>query len=130
MTFHEFWPRYLQAHSHPTTRTVHYAATIIGVGAAIVAAITLQPAFLLGIGVAYGIAVGAHAFVEKNRSMIRVNPVWGAVADLRMFWLAATGGLPRELERCRVARQAGTQPAQGEAPSPAPACRGRVALRR
>ena len=101
MTFREFWPLYLQAHSHPKTRVVHYGATLIGVGSALAAVITLQPAFLLGIAVAYAMAIGAHAVVERNRSMIRVNPVWGAIADLRMFWLAATGGLHREIERSR-----------------------------
>jgi hypothetical protein len=101
MTFREFWPLYLQSHSHPATRAVHYGATLIGVGSALAAAFTLEPAFLLGIALAYAMAIGAHAVVEKNRSMIRVNPAWGAIADLRMFWLAATGGLNRELERSR-----------------------------
>ncbi|WP_459851732.1 Mpo1-like protein [Dongia sp. agr-C8] len=119
MTFREFWPLYLQAHSHPTTRAVHYAATVVGVGAALTAALTLQPAFLLGIGIAYGIAIGAHAFIEKNRSMIRVNPVWGAVADLRMFWLAVTGGLQRELDRAGRTRASRAMPARSTASFPA-----------
>jgi hypothetical protein len=100
MTFREFWPLYLQAHSQPATRAVHHGATVIGVGSTLVAAITLQPAFLLGIGIAYGLAIGAHTFIEKNQSMIGVNPIWGAIADLRMFWFAATGGLDREIARC------------------------------
>jgi hypothetical protein len=104
MTFRDFWPLYLQAHGHPITRAVHYGATVIGVGSALAAAITLQPAFLLGIGIAYGFAIAAHAFVEKNRSMIRVNPIWGALADLRMFWLALTGGLQCEVARCERER--------------------------
>jgi hypothetical protein len=102
MTFREFWPLYLQAHSHPKTRAVHYGATVIGLGSACAAAIALEPLFLLGIAVAYALAIGAHAVIENNRSMIRVNPVWGAIADLRMFWLAATGRLHRELEKSRV----------------------------
>ncbi|WP_395023054.1 Mpo1-like protein [Dongia sp.] len=119
MTFREFWPLYLQAHSQPMTRAVHYAATLVGVGGALASALTLQPAFLVGIGIAYGIAIGAHVLIEKNQSMIRVNPVWGAIADLRMFWLAATGGLQRELERCRATRQSRSLPARGKASSPA-----------
>jgi hypothetical protein len=105
MTFREFWPLYLQAHSQPATRGVHYAATIVGLGSALAAAITLQPAFLLGIGLAYGLAIGAHVFIEKNQSLIRVNPVWGAIADLRMFWLALTGGLLREIARSQRPRR-------------------------
>ncbi len=99
MTFRQFWPLYLKAHSHPKTRAVHYAATVIGVGSALVAAVTLQPLYLLGIAVAYALAIGSHAVVENNHSMIRVNPVWGALADLRMFWMALTGGLKNEIDR-------------------------------
>jgi hypothetical protein len=101
MTFREFWPLYLQAHRQPATRAVHYGATLLGI-ASTAAACTLQPLFLLGIGVAYSCAIASHAFIEKNRSMIRVNPIWGAVADLRMFWLALSGGLAREIERCKA----------------------------
>jgi hypothetical protein len=110
MTFREFWPLYLQAHSHPTTRAVHYGATVIGVGSALATAITFEPVFLLGIALAYAMAIGAHAVVEKNRSMIRVNPAWGAIADLRMFWLAATGGLDREIEKSHRPLQAQAAP--------------------
>jgi hypothetical protein len=109
MTFREFWPLYLQAHRQPGTRAVHYGATVIGVGCALAAAIALQPLWLLGIGLAYALAIGAHAAIEKNRSMVRVNPVWGAIADLRMFWLAATGGLHAEIARSAAQRR--TDPA-------------------
>jgi hypothetical protein len=103
MTFREFWPLYLQAHSKRSTRAVHYVATVIGLGSAFTAAVTLEPFVLGGIGVAYAIAIGAHRLIEKNRSMIGINPVWGAMADLRMFCLAVTGGLTRELEKAGVA---------------------------
>ncbi len=102
MTFREFWPLYLQAHSQPGTRAVHYFATIFGLGSAVAAAIAGEVLLLLGIAVAYGLAISAHALIEKNRSMIRVNPLWGAIADLRMFWLALTGGLGREIEKARA----------------------------
>jgi hypothetical protein len=104
MQFREFWPQYLRAHSLPATRAVHYGATLIGVGSAILA-IACHPMFLSGVAIAYGLAIGAHAVFEKNRSLIRVNPFWGALADLRMFSLALTGGLAAELQK------AGAQPA-------------------
>ena len=105
MKFREFWPLYLQAHSEPRTRAVHYGATVIGVGSAIAAAIAGEPLLLVGIGIAYAMAIGAHFWIEKNHSMIRVNPVWAAIADLKMFWLALTGGLEREIEKVRTMKQ-------------------------
>ena len=100
MTFRQFWPLYLKAHSQPKTRAVHYTATVIGLGSSLVAALTWQPLYLLGIAAAYALAIGSHAVIEHNNSMIRVNPAWGALADLRMFWMALTGRLQNEIDRC------------------------------
>lgn len=105
MQFGEFWPRYLRAHSRPATRAVHYGATLLGVASAVAMLVTLDAAFLIGIPVAYAMAIGAHIVLEKNQSLIRVNPFWGAVADLRMFWLALTGRLGQELRRQGIARR-------------------------
>jgi hypothetical protein len=57
----------------------------------------------LGILVAIGMAVGSHRFIEHNRPLIRVNPLYGALCDLRMLWLGVTGGLPREYARLGLA---------------------------
>ena len=59
-----------------------------------------------GIGSGYALAISSHFLFEGNRPMIAVNPVWGAFADMRMTWLAATGRLPAELHRHRIARTA------------------------
>ena len=98
MTFKEFWPLYLRAHRLPGTRGLHYFATAFGIVAAIEAISTGQPLiFVLGIAVSYAIAIAAHWFVECNQPLITVNALWGAVADLRMCWLAATGRMGYEL---------------------------------
>jgi hypothetical protein len=100
MRFSEFWPAYLRAHRHPSTRIAHYIATFIGLGgvaAAVVARVPLVA--IICILLAYGIAVTSHRIFEHGRSMVTVNPVWGALADLRMCWLALRGVLPRELKR-------------------------------
>jgi hypothetical protein len=100
MRFGEFWPLYLHAHSRRGTRAAHYVAT--GFGASMgVAAIAIEEAWLLpvGIGLSYVIAVLSHWRIERNQPLITVNPFWGAVADLRMCWLALTGQLTRELIR-------------------------------
>jgi hypothetical protein len=100
MTFKDFWPLYLRAHRHRGTRIGHYAATTIAL-TTIAASIALQEIWLtaLGIAVGYAIALAAHRLVDGSKSLVAVNPVWGAIADFKMCWLALTGGLAADLER-------------------------------
>jgi hypothetical protein len=104
ISYSDFWRLYLDAHRRPATRRMHYAATLVGAGSTLASAvlgeILLAP---LGILLAVGMAVGSHRFIEHNRPLIRINPFYGAVSDLRMMWLAATGGLPREYARLGLA---------------------------
>jgi hypothetical protein len=97
-SFNDFWPLYLQAHRHRGTRIGHYAATTIAL-ATIAASIALQEIWLtaLGIVLGYAIALAAHRLVDGSKSLVTVNPVWGALADFKMCWLALTGGLAAEL---------------------------------
>jgi hypothetical protein len=100
ISYSDFWRLYLEAHSRPATRGMHYAATMVGaastLASAVLGEVLLAP---LGILVAIGMAVGSHRFIEHNRPLIRINPLYGALSDLRMMWLALTGGLPREYAR-------------------------------
>jgi hypothetical protein len=100
MSFAEFWRHYLSAHSKPGTRAAHYVATIIGIAAVIAAAYYGQPVLLVaGAGCAVALAVGSHWTIEHNQPLIRVNALYGAIADLRMCWLALTGRLKDEYRR-------------------------------
>jgi hypothetical protein len=100
MTFREFWPRYLKAHRLPGTRALHYFATVIGVSASIDAIVTLQPLiFVIGVPLGYCVAIGSHRLIEGNESLIRTNGAWGALADLRMCWLAIAGTLDAEFAK-------------------------------
>jgi len=100
ISYPEFWRLYLDAHRNPATRGVHYAATALGAASTLAAALLgealLAPA---GILLAIGLAVGSHRFIEHNEPLIRVNPLYGAVSDLRMMGLAIIGRLPREYAR-------------------------------
>ncbi|MGE0119726.1 MAG: Mpo1-like protein [Dongiaceae bacterium] len=103
MRFAEYWPLYLQAHRQRTTRGLHYAATIVGLSTSAAGLLMLDAIVLVaGIGGGYALAISSHFLFEGNRPMIAVNPVWGAFADMRMTWLAATGRLPAELHRHRI----------------------------
>ena len=99
-SFTEFWPLYLRAHQHKWTRIGHYCATASAL-IAVSLSIAFQTLWLtsLGIALGYGIAVASHRLVDGSKSLVLVNPVWGALADFRMCWLALTGGLAAELER-------------------------------
>lgn len=100
LSFRHFWPRYLEAHRHPGTRAAHYLATVIGLGSAILSALLADPLFILiGIPLGYAIALSAHRWIERHPSLIGVNAVMGARADLLMCWLGLTGQLLDEYRR-------------------------------
>lgn len=110
MQFRDFWPLYLSAHRLPGTRALHYFATIFGILAAIEAVLAQEAwVFFAGIGASYAIAVSAHWFVEHNQPLIRVNAFWGAVADLRMCWLALRGRMEIEFIRRGITTQPTTE---------------------
>jgi hypothetical protein len=102
--FSEFWVLYLRAHRMPGTRALHYFATAVGIMSVVEAVLERQPVFLLGIGLSYGIAIGSHWFIERNRPLIRVNALWGAMADIRLCWAAITGRVEREMAAVVMAR--------------------------
>jgi hypothetical protein len=67
----------------------------------VAASIAFQAIWLtaLGIVLGYTVALAAHRLVDGSRSLVTVNPAWGAIADFKMCWLALTGGLAAELAR-------------------------------
>jgi len=100
ISFKDFWPLYLHAHRHRGTRIGHYAATATAL-TTIVASLALQQTWFIALGIAlgYAIALASHRLVDDSRSLVTVNPVWGAIADFKMCWLALTGGLVAEIAR-------------------------------
>jgi hypothetical protein len=111
MKFREFWPLYLRAHRRPATRGVHYLATGAGIIAAVVAMSLREPGVLIGVIVAcYAAAIASHRFLEGNQPLILVNPIWDAVADLRMSWLAATGRIGAEFAKYEIAAAVAPSP--------------------
>ena len=100
MPYRDFWVAYLDAHRKPATRGMHYLATLTGIGGAVLA-IWLEFLWYMAGGIALGVvmAVSSHRFIEHNRPLIRVNPFYGAISDLRMCWLAMTGRLAAEYTR-------------------------------
>lgn len=112
-SFEEFWPFYLREHSRPATRALHLLGTSLSL-AIVVAAIALRrPALIVAALVCgYAFAWVGHFFVEHNRPATFKYPLWSFRADFRMWWLAITGRLGRELSSSRPAAAPGS-PARG-----------------
>jgi hypothetical protein len=105
-SFEEFWPDYLRAHGDERTRAMHIAGTAAGIGCAALAVATRKPKWALAALVsAYGAAWLSHATFERNVPATFSHPLWSLRGDLRMFRLALSGKLDREVAR-HVSRQA------------------------
>ena len=105
-SFEEFWPYYLKEHSKPATRKIHVAGTAGAIGLMGLGIATGQLWLpLAGIGVGYGSAWTAHAFVEKNKPATFTYPLWSLFSDFRMAFLWMTGSLGSELDRAGLSRR-------------------------
>jgi hypothetical protein len=103
-TYADFWPYYLQEHSKPETRAVHYVGTAVSLGCVLVAIATGNLLFVLGALIGgYGPAWIGHFFIEHNRPATFTYPLWSLVSDYRMFFRWLTGGLSGDLARAGVA---------------------------
>src|ERR671924_2185148 len=102
--FGEFWPLYLRAHRRRATRATHYAGILLGTALTVLALAFGNPWLLLaGVGAAFAVTVSSHWLFEGRRPLLLGNPLLAAAADLRMFVLAATGGLAAGFARPRAA---------------------------
>jgi len=100
MTFADFWPEYVCAHSQPATRAVHCAGTLLGWGL-VAAALLLQRWWRIAaaLGVSYALAWTSHFFVEHNRPATFKHPLWSWLADQKMVARMLTGRMGAEVRR-------------------------------
>ncbi|MCG8440771.1 MAG: DUF962 domain-containing protein [Caulobacterales bacterium] len=98
-TYREFFPFYLSEHRHPVSRRLHFFGTSVWLVGLATFLATFNPLFLAaGIVGAYGPAWVGHFFFERNRPATFRYPMWSAVGDHHMVWLALTGRLSHHLE--------------------------------
>jgi hypothetical protein len=94
MTYAEFWPRYLKAHSDPRTKALHFLGTGAGVVLLIVFGITSSWYFLIAAPVVgYACAWTGHAVFEHNKPETFGHPFWSLYSDFRMLALFLAGRL-------------------------------------
>ena len=99
-TYEEFWGYYLRAHSDPSTRLIHYAGSILSLGALALAVIEFQPLWLVAMPlIGYGFAWFGHFFVEGNKPATFGHPFWSLISDYRMLFLWLAGALGPHLAR-------------------------------
>lgn len=93
-SFAEFWPFYLQEHSNPTNRKLHFIGTSL-VHLILIYAIVTQQWNLLWIVpvMGYGFAWVGHFIIEKNRPATFKHPLWSLMGDFKMFYLMLFGKL-------------------------------------
>ena len=91
-SFGEFWPYYLDQHSKPKTKWIHFAGTSMAVIILFILIFTgklwLIPVMLI---CGYAPAWYAHYFTEHNRPATFTYPLWSLAADFKMWFLMLTG---------------------------------------
>lgn len=91
-SFAEFYPFYLQEHSNPTCRRLHYVGSLLVLGLLAYAVIGGQLAWLIALPFAgYGFAWVGHFVFEKNRPATFQYPLWSFMGDWVMLKDAFTG---------------------------------------
>jgi len=99
-TYSEFWDFYVQEHSKPMTRVLHFVGTALGlILLAYFAATGRWYLFLIFPLVGYAFAWFAHFAVEKNKPASFKYPLWSFISDFKMMWFMITGRMGREVER-------------------------------
>lgn len=102
-SFAEFWPIYLRAHSVPLCRVLHYCASICGLFALAMVALTGNLWWIaFGLVGSYAFAWAGHFKVENNVPLTFKHPLWSLIADYRMFFLWASGRLGQHLAAAGV----------------------------
>ncbi len=100
--YDEFWDFYVQEHSQPLTRLLHFAGTSF--------ALVLLVWFIRGgtwyyfplcLVVGYGFAWTSHFFIEKNKPATFQYPFWSFISDYKMMFYMLIGKMNAEVERVK-----------------------------
>ena len=91
-SFAEFYPYYLQEHSNPVCRRLHYVGSLLELAILAYALLTQQWLWLLALPLAgYGFAWVGHFMFEKNRPATFDYPLYSLMGDWVMLKDVFTG---------------------------------------
>ncbi len=85
-TFKDFYPYYIEEHSKPKTKLLHFIGTSISLFFLVQLVITFDPIYLIyALLSGYGFAWIAHFFIEKNKPATFTYPFYSFIGDHKMF---------------------------------------------
>lgn len=85
-TFKDFYPYYIEEHSKPKTKLLHFIGTSISLFFLVQLVITFDPIYLIyALLSGYGFAWVAHFFIEKNKPATFTYPFYSFIGDHKMF---------------------------------------------
>ena len=100
MSFAEFWPEYVRAHSDAGTRALHLVGTLLGWAILVAVVVTRRWWWLvLALVVPYALAWIGHFFVEHNRPATFEHPLWSWWADQKMVGMMMVGKMSEEVRK-------------------------------
>lgn len=94
-SFADFYPYYLEEHSNPRCRGLHYTGSLLIVALTVyILAFRAWPLLWLVPVIGYGFAWIGHFFFERNRPATFKYPVYSLIGDWVMLKDFLTGQLP------------------------------------
>ncbi|MDF3818484.1 DUF962 domain-containing protein [Leptospira sp. 96542] len=101
-TLKDFFPFYLEEHSHPVNRALHFIGSSIALGC-IIGFITTLKFHILGFALVSGyfFAWVGHFFIQKNRPATFKYPFYSFVSDWIMFSKMLVGSLNKEYSKIK-----------------------------
>lgn len=94
-SFADFYPYYLEEHSDPRCRALHYTGSLLIVALAVyILAFRVWPLLWLVPVIGYGFAWIGHFFFEHNRPATFKYPLYSLIGDWVMLKDFLTGRLP------------------------------------
>lgn len=101
-TYTDFWFFYLQEHSHPTNRNLHFVGTTLVLIFLITALVTQNYSLIWLCPLAgYSFAWIGHFKIEHNKPATFKYPLWSLFSDFKMYFYFLSGQLNQEIEKSK-----------------------------